>query len=178
MSLPLKLPMKLPMNLPGTNRLREFLDGLAPRERNLIAAGLLVLLPVGFYLYVWQPINAERERLAQRVGQLRGELAQLRADGEEIKRLRAQPPMRGADSLEAGARAAAARFGLSPQQAVLTAQGSDRLLVSMDSVAFDTWLRWVAELGLQGVSLAACKVESLPAPGTVRVRATLDRKPA
>jgi type II secretory pathway component PulM len=166
------------MNLSVPARLRDTLDGLAPRERNLIMLGLLLLLPVGFYLYVWQPINAERARLTQRVGQLQGELNRLRADSEEIKQLRARMPHRSGDSLETSARAAAARFGLTPQQTVMTAQGSDRLQVNMDNVAFDTWLRWVAELGLQGISLDACKVERLPAAGLVRVRATLKRASA
>ncbi len=163
------------MNPPVLTRLRDYLDGLAPRERNLIMLGLLLVLPVGFYLYVWQPINAERTRLTQRVGQLQDELNRLRADGEEIKQLRTQIPLRGGESLEASARAAAARFGLTPQQTVMTTQGSDRLQVNMENVAFDTWLRWVAELGLQGVSLEACKVEALPVAGFVRVRASLRR---
>ncbi len=163
------------MNLPAISHLRDTLDGLAPRERNLIALGLLVLLPVGFYLYVWQPVNAERARLTLRVERLQVELARLRSDAEAVTRLRGQTPARSNDSLDASARMAAARFGLNPQQAVMTMQGSDRLQVSMDNVAFDTWLRWVAELGLQGVSLEACKVEALPVPGLVRVKASLKR---
>jgi len=166
------------MNPPWSARLYELWDGLAARERNLIALGLLVLLPVGLYLYVWQPVNAERARLTLRVEQLRGELARLRANAEEIKQLRAQAPIRGADTLLATARMAASRFGLPEQPGAMTQQGGDRLLVSLDGVAFDAWLRWVGELGIQGVSLAACKVEALPAPGLVRVKATLARSPS
>ncbi len=161
-------------------RLHAFWDGLATRERMLIAIGLVVLLPVGFYLYIWQPVNAERARLTSRVEQLRSELAQLRADAAEIKRLRAQMPisaqLRNGDTLLAAARQAAARFGLPDLQVALTAQGDDRLLLNLDSVAFDAWMRWLGELGVQGVSLTACKVEALPTPGLVRVKATLARK--
>lgn len=161
-------------------RLHAFWDGLAMRERMLIAIGLVVLLPVGFYLYVWQPVNAERARLTTRVEQLRSELAQLRADAAEVKRLRAQTPLsvqlRSGATLEAAARQSAARFGLSDLQGALTAQGQDRLLLDLDSVAFDAWMRWLGDLGVQGVSLTACKVEALPTPGLVRVKATLARK--
>ena len=160
-------------SLPG--RLQDSWDGLAPRERNLIAAGLLVLLPLALYFYLWQPISAERTRLTGRVAQLRGELAQLRAGSEEVKRLRAQAPIRSAETLEATVRLAAARFQLGDKLASLTPQGSDRLVVDLDAVAFDTWLRWVGELGVQGVSLSACKVEALPLPGQVRATATLSR---
>lgn len=157
------------------SRWRGFWDELAARERVLIGVGLLVLLPVGFYLYVWQPVTTERARLAIRVDQLRGELVQLRADSEEVKRLRGQPPISVGDTLENAARQAAARFGLVIAPDALTAQGGGRVLVNLDGVAFDAWVRWLGELGVQGVSLAACKVEALPEPGQVRIKATLAR---
>ena len=163
------------MTLALPSRLRDFWGEIAPRERSLIAIGLFVLLPIGFYLYVWQPMHSERARLALRVEQLRGELAQLRADSEEVKRLRGQQPIRGGQTLDASVREAAARFGLSDSIGTLTPQGSDRLAVEMDAAAFDAWLRWVGELGVQGISLTACKVEALPTPGLVRVKATLTR---
>jgi len=167
------------MTFPLPNRLLDYWDGLAARERNLIAAGLLVLLPLTLYFYLWQPLDSERTRLAGRVEQLRGQLTQLRADSEEIKRLRAQAPIRSAQTLEATARLAAVRFQLADKpndkQIAMTPQGSDRLVVNMESVAFDTWLRWLGELNVQGVSLTACKVEALPTPGLVRAKVTLSR---
>jgi general secretion pathway protein M len=156
-------------------RLQTYWDGLASRERNLIGVGLLAILPVGLYLYVWQPVQAERARLTIRVEQLRGELAQLRVDSDEIKRLRAQAPIRSSGSLETTARQAAARFGLPDAPGAMTAQGSDRLQVNLEGVAFDAWVRWLGELGVQGISLANCKVESLPTAGLVRIKATLAR---
>lgn len=156
-------------------RLDEAWANLAPRERNLVGIGLLVLLPVALYFYLWQPLAAERARLDTRVAQLRGELAQLRADSEEVKRLRGQVPIRGASTLEATARLAASRFQLEDKLAEVSAQGGDRLVVNMQGVAFDAWLRWVGELGVQGVGLDACKVEALPEAGQVNARATLTR---
>jgi type II secretory pathway component PulM len=154
---------------------QDFLEGLAPRERALLGIGLLVLLPVGLYLYLWQPITAERDRLAVRVGQLRGELVQLRSDGDEVQRLRSQTPIRAAGTLDAIVRLVASRYQLVDKLGTMTPQGNDRLVVNMEGVEFDAWLRWVGELGLQGVSLADCKVEGLPAAGQVRVKATLAR---
>lgn len=163
------------MTLRMPARLDEAWANLAPRERNLVAIGLVLLLPVALYFYLWQPLAAERARLDSRIEQLRGELAQLRADSEEIKRLRGQAPIRGATTLEATARLAASRFQLEDKLAEVSAQGSDRLIVTMQGVAFDAWLRWVGELGVQGVGLDACKVEALPEAGLVRARATLTR---
>jgi general secretion pathway protein M len=157
------------------NRVLDYWDSLAPRERNLLAAGLLILLPLVLYFYLWQPLSTDRARLAGRVEQLRGQLAQLRTDSEEIKRLRAQTPTRSAQTLGATAHLAASRFLMTDKQITLTPQGSDRLNVTMEGVAFDTWVRWIGELNIQGVSLTACKVEALPAPGLVRVKATLAR---
>lgn len=166
------------MNLPLLNPLQATWANLAPRERNLILIGLLLLLPVALYFYLWQPLTSERARLDVRVAQLRGELAQLRADSEAVKSLRGQAPIRAAQSLEATARLAAARFQLVDSLAEVTPQGSDRLLVNMDGVAFDAWLRWVGELGVQGVSLVDCKVEALSTAGEVRARVTLRRAPS
>jgi len=163
------------MSFPLTERFQDFWDGLAARERNLVAAGLLVLVPLALYLYLWQPLTAERTRLAGRAAQLRGELAQLRGDSEEVKALRAQTPIRSAETLAATVRLAASRFGLAEKLGAMTPQGGDRLEVSMEGVSFDAWLRWVGELGVQGVSLNACKVEALPTAGLVRAKATLSR---
>jgi general secretion pathway protein M len=156
-------------------RFQLFWDGLAARERGLIVFGLAVLLPIGLYLYIWQPVTEERARLTTRVQQLRVELTQLRADAEEIKRLQSQMPVRGGNSLEVIARQSAALFGLPDLERSLSARGNDRLEVNLESVAFDAWLRWLGELGLQGVSLATCKVEAMPEPGMVRIKATLAR---
>lgn len=156
-------------------RLDEAWANLAPRERNLILIGLLVLMPIGLYFYFWQPLSGERERLRDRVAHLRVELAQLRADGEDVKRLRGLAPIRGAQTLEATARLAASRFQLGDKLGEVSARGSDRLVVTMDGVAFEAWLRWVGELGVQGVALSECKVEALPEAGLVRARATLLR---
>jgi general secretion pathway protein M len=160
------------------NRVLDYWDNLAPRERNLLAAGLLVLLPLLLYFYLWQPLSTDRARLTGRVEQLRGQLAQLRADSEEIKRLRAQAPIRSAQTLEATAHLAASRFLMNDKQITLSPQGNDRLTVTMEGVAFDTWVRWIGELNVQGISLTACKVEALPVPGQVRVKATLVRSAA
>lgn len=163
----------LPLSL--TNPLREFWADIAPRERKLISIGLLILLPLALYLYVWQPITSERARLALRVDKLRGELQLMRAQSEEVKHLRQQAAIRSADTLEASAKLVAARFGLADSFSALTAQSSDRLNVEMQAAPFDAWLRWVGELNLQGISLSACKIEALPTPGHVRVKATLTR---
>lgn len=156
-------------------RIHVFWDGLALRERGLIVFGLAVVLPVAVYLYLWQPANVERARLAVRVQQLRGELAQLRADGEEVQRLRAQVPASTGETLETLARQSAARFGLPDVKVGLSTQGKDRLQVDLASVDFDAWVRWLGELGVHGISLAACQVDALPTPGLVRVKATLSR---
>ncbi len=156
-------------------RLGDAWANLATRERNLILIGLLVLLPIGLYFYLWQPLTGERVRLRDRVAQLRVDLAQLRADSEDVKRLRGLAPIRSAQTLEATARLAASRFQLVDKLGEVSARGSDRLVVNMDGVAFEAWLRWVGELGVQGVALSECKVEGLPVAGLVRARATLSR---
>lgn len=146
---------------------------LGGRERRLIVAGLAVLLPVALYLYVWQPMSAQRERLHGQVERLRGEIASLRADAEEIARLRQQP--QGSANAEAQARAAASRLGIADRLASVTAQGSDRLVVEFAAVPVTPWLAWLGELGAAGLGVAACTIEPAAQPGEVRAQVTLAR---
>lgn len=149
-------------------------QALEPRERGLLGFGLALLLPVTLYLYVWQPMQEERQRLAIRADQLREELTVLRTRAEEVKRMRGAP-VAAAASLENAARQGAAQAGVADRLQGLTPQGADRLEVRFDAVPFDAWLRWLGQLSSQGVVLAACQVEALPTPGMARVRATLAR---
>jgi type II secretory pathway component PulM len=146
---------------------------LGGRERRLIVAGLAVLLPVALYLYLWQPMTAQRERLHGQVERLRGEVASLRADAEEIARLRQQP--HGGAGAETQARAAAARQGIADRLASVTAQGGDRLVVEFAAVPFASWLAWLGELGGAGLGVVACVIEPAAQAGEVRVQVTLAR---
>ena len=156
-------------------RIRLSWDDLAGRERGLIVLGLAVLLPIGFYLYLWQPAQDERERLAVRVQQLRGDLAELRANADEVRRLQAQAPANPELGLEALARQSASRIGLPDAAGTVSAQGNELLRVDLASVEFAVWVRWLGELGSHGVSLSSAEVVALPTPGLVRVKATLRR---
>lgn len=142
-------------------------------ERGLILAGLAVLLPVALYLYLWQPMTVQRERLRAEVERLRFELASMRADAEDIAHLSQQPRGAGAESLDA--RAAAARLGIAEHLATLTPQGSERLAAEFVAVPFAAWLAWVGELGATGLAVEACEIEVGARPGEVRVSVTLAR---
>ncbi len=148
---------------------------LGERERRLIVAGLAVLLPVALYLYLWQPMTAQRERLHGEVERLRGEVASLRADAEEVDRLRRQPHGGTGAGAETQARAAAARQGIADRLASVTAQGSDRLSVEFAAVPFTPWLAWLGELGSTGLGVVTCAIEPAAQAGEVRVQVTLAR---
>lgn len=148
---------------------------LGRRERGLILAGLGVLLPVALYLYLWQPLTTQRERLHDEVQRLRGDLASLRADAEEIARLRQQPQGSPGASAEALARAAAARQGIDDRLGAVTASGNDRLMVEFAAVPFTPWLAWLGELGATGHGVVACDIELAAQPGELRVQVTLAR---
>lgn len=148
---------------------------LGGRERRLMVAGLALLLPVTMYLYLWQPMTAQRERLHGEVERLRGEVASLRADAAEIVRLRQQPPGGSGTDPHAQVRAVAARLGLADRLASVTAQGGDRLAVEFAAVPFTPWLAWLGELGAAGLEVVTCTIEPTAQAGEVRVQVTLAR---
>lgn len=146
---------------------------IGARERRLIGIGLAVLLPATLYLYVWQPLTAERAALTRTNERLRVELAGLRADAAEAERLRSLGAIGAGGSPRAAAESAASRFRLDGRMRVEAAPGSAGITVNFENVPFDAWLRWVGELAAQGVNVAASRVEALPVAGQVRASATL-----
>ena len=146
------------------------------RERLVISGGALLLLIIIAYFYLWQPLSQERLRLRASLPQLKLSAAQMRANVDEVMRLKAnlnQAPQ-SAQSLRTVLEQSATAFKLRENLSQLNIEGENRIRLSMTSVPFDDWIQWLAQLQTQHrIRLESCRVAGLPAPGMVKVDAVL-----
>ena len=146
---------------------------LAPRERRLILAGTGLLLATLIYLYLLEPMVTARERLTETLPGLRAQVVAMRLQAAEVERLRASPvPALPPGGVRAAIEASARAYGLTGRLKRLREGGRRLAQADFEAVAFDLWVRWVAQLQTQyGVRLESCRVQGRRENGTVDVSA-------
>lgn len=160
-------------------RLQLFWMQASPRERWLIGGGFGLLLIVVLVFYVWQPIVHDRQKLRASLPQLREKAEQMRLNAAEVVRLKTLPT--SASLPNGGMRGAVERsavaFKLRGSMSQISVEGDGRISISMSTVPFDSWVRWLGHLQEQyRIRLESCRVEALPQPGMVRIKVVLAGK--
>lgn len=160
-------------------RFQQFWMQASPRERWLIGGGFCLLLIAVLFFYVWQPVVRDRQKLRANLPQLRTHAEQMRLNEAEVGRLKTLPA--SAALPKGGIRGAvensAAAFKLRDSMSQVSVEGDGRISFSMAPVSFDNWVRWLGHLQEQyRIRLESCRVEALPQPGMVRVKAVLAGK--
>jgi general secretion pathway protein M len=155
-------------------RLREFWNERAPRERALLAGGALAIALVALYLFLWQPGLAASRRLSATLPRLRAQVELMRAQQPEIAALRksAGTAAQGGD-LRVLLQSSVGRAPFAKSVQRMDAPSSERATVLVAAANFDDWLRWVAEAQREaGARLERCRVSAVDTPGMVRAEAT------
>ncbi|MBU1691491.1 MAG: type II secretion system protein M [Gammaproteobacteria bacterium] len=160
-------------------RFQQFWMQASPRERWLIGGGFGLLLVVVLVFYVWQPLVHDRQKLRANLPQLRASAEQMRLNAAEVARLKMLPA--AASSQNGGIRSAvensSVAFKLRDSMSQISVEGDGRVSISMTTVPFDSWVRWLGHLQEQyRIRLESCQVEALPQPGMVRIKAVLAGK--
>jgi general secretion pathway protein M len=144
-----------------------------PRERALLAWGGAAVVAVLLFALAWLPMERSRARLAAELPALRASLAEMRAQAEEVKALRALPARD--PSTATGTLATLVASGTLAQGlpgARLTALGAKRVRLAVDDASWTRLVEWIALTGnAHGLTVEEATVEALPAAG--RVRASL-----
>ena len=155
-------------------RLREFWNERAPRERALLAGGALAIALVALYLFLWQPGLAASRRLAATLPKLRAQVELMRAQQTEIAALRKKTgtAAQGGD-LRVVLQSSVGRAPFAKSVQRIDAASGERATVLVASADFDEWLRWVSEAQREaGARLERCRISALDTPGMVRAEAT------
>ena len=157
-------------------RFQQFWMQASPRERWLIGGGLGLLLVVVLIFYVWQPVVRDRQKLRANLPQLRANADQMRLNAAEVVRLKTLPSSSSLPNggIRGAVEESAAAFKLRDSMSQVSVEGDGRISISMATVSFDNWVRWLGHLQEQyRIRLESCRVEALPQPGMVRIKAVL-----
>jgi len=159
------------------NAVKEYLNALESRERNLvIVAAVMVALTLP-YQFAWKPFSESFDNVNVRVTSKRNQLAIMQQQAITIKKLQgagaviSQP---GRQFLSNVINTDANRNGLASALSI-KADGQNSLRVSMDNVPFDKVMDWLDQLtSKNGIIVSKLTVDRQPSVGRVNVSVYLE----
>jgi len=158
--------------------MKSFLGNLSPRERQLIAAGVAVIVFL-IPLIVWLSLQGRIERLQGVVEQRQALDQWMQAAAREAAQLRGRMPRAGAhkaggQSLLALVDQTARQAGLHNALKRVEPDKESSVRVWFEGVAFDDMVRWLNNLNRSdGVGVDVVNVEKQPQSGIVNARLVL-----
>ena len=154
--------------------MKAWWNGLQARERQLLLIGAGMLAALAYWMLLWQPLVAARERSRAAVTTLQQATTEASAQVSAIlasRKLAAPRPVR---SLFALIDSSAREAGLMSAQTRIEPLGEDRVRVSMDGVSFDQLAAWLENLDRsEGVDISEWSVDRALVPGVVNASMTL-----
>lgn len=155
--------------------MRRWWLGLAPRERRVVALGAVVVLTMLFYFLVWLPPHRGAGELRRLLQGQQGDLDYLQRAASEAMALKArQVRAKAPEALYALVERSAGTAGLADAIQRIDPAGDGEVRVSLDQVAFDPMIRWLAGLRRDyGVVVDTATVRRSERPGQVTVQLVL-----
>jgi general secretion pathway protein M len=155
--------------------MKEWLNGLEPRERRLVLTGAALASVLLMYVLVWEPFAATVERLRVSGSEQQAVLLWMEGAAKEVKQLSrgARRPGQAAtgQSLLAliDSTAKAGRLGTALKR--VQPDGEQRVQVWLEEAAFDDVAAWLEGLNQrQGITLESSVIAAKDKPGLVDVR--------
>jgi type II secretory pathway component PulM len=144
------------------------------RERQIIAAGLVLVVLAAAYFLFWEPAFSATRRLSAQLPRLRAEVEEMRVLQRQIEALRRSP----GEARQAGGPRELVQAMLGSEPGLKSAraqwQSQERFSLELAAIDFDHWLALTARLRREaGTRVERCTVVALPQPGLVRVEAVL-----
>lgn len=157
------------------NAIRQWLEGLAPRERNLVyVAGSLLVVAVIYFAVVLPVTSAARHREA-RIAQKTSDLAWMRQVAPQV--MAAAAAGSGApsnESLVVLVDRTARESGIGASIRDQSPAGQNGLQLRLEGAPFDALVAWLSNLQQQhGVRVDAAIIGAASAPGLVNASLTL-----
>jgi general secretion pathway protein M len=148
----------------------------SPGERTLLALGAVLLALALAWLFVYQPLARDTDRLTRQLASDRATLADARRRADEIAGLARTAPSITVTDLRAALDPVLAQQGLKSAVTTIERIDNERIRLTFDTIAFDALTAFLdslqREARLRAVELVAtARVE----PGQVRADATLAR---
>ena len=157
------------------DQLRNWLAGLAPRERNLVyAAGGLAIIAL-LYILLVLPITTMAAKRAARVEQKTADLAWMRQVAPQVAAAAAAGAAAGnGESLVVLVDRTGREAGLGGALRDQSPSGDQGLRLRLEAASFDVLVVWLASLQQQhGVKVEAATIDATATPGLVNASLTL-----
>ena len=155
---------------------KHYWDSRALRERQALTMAALILTPLLAYAVLWQPAHRAVAKLRPGVAGMRMQAAQLQVQATEVEMLRhhPKPAVFDAAALQAAVAASAERHQLREALTTIDAQPPNAVRITLASVSFAQWLRWLRALQQeQHIRADSIGIAALPQTGMVKISATL-----
>ena len=149
--------------------------GRSPRERLALGTIVLVVLAAIAYAFLWLPMERHRARLGAELPALRASVVQMRAQAEDVKRLKATPPRtQAANPAPLVSLLSAGTLAQGLPGARLAPVDGKRVRLAVDDASWPRLVEWVsAAQSLHGLVAERATVEALPAAGRVKAELVL-----
>lgn len=148
-----------------------FWTARSPRERAILAAVAAIAAVLLVVAFAWLPMERSRARNAAQLPALRASVAQMRAQAEEVKALRAAPAV-AATGTPVAALVASGTLAQGLPGARVSALDAKRVRLAVDDASWTRLVEWLAATSAaHGLAVDEASVEALASPG--RVRASL-----
>ena len=158
--------------------MKEWLAGLAPRERLLVyaAAGLLTFILL--YAIVIHPLLSKYGRLVSTVEEQHSTMQWMQQSAAKVRQLKSISPAAatglGGRSLLSVTDTSARAAKLGPALKRVEPEGSNAVRVWLDNAAFDSMIGWLdVMVSRYGADVETITVERAEAAGRVNARVTL-----
>ena len=160
--------------------MKDWWDNLQPRERAILGGSGLILILLGLYLGIWEPLAERHEQLQTNVAAKRGELEWMRAKAAEAIRLReVGASARAGDgrrSLLAIVDSSIERARLKGELQRMEPDGGDAVKLWFNAARFDELMRWLDVLRADhGLSVGSLRLKPVDQAGLVDVNLSLKR---
>ncbi len=152
-----------------------------PREQMALVIATAALLLFLIYLLAWQPFVEAVEQKRQQARSQQITLDWMEQNLGEIQRLRNLRRATGAtqsnEALLTLVDRTAKQSQLRQQIQRIKPQGDDSVQLWVEQAAFDTLLKWLAELSVQhGIQIESINIDRQDLPGIVNARLVLQRE--
>lgn len=158
--------------------LRQWFDGLRPRERVIVIAGGVLVLLVALYVLAIAPIYTSIDQRAERVARKEGDLAWMRSVAGELQALNASQPMMQTtgESLVVLIDRAARECGLASALTGQTPTGESGIRVRLEAAEFDKLMVCLGTLQqVHAVTIESATIDRAAQPGLVNASLVLTR---
>jgi general secretion pathway protein M len=156
-------------------QIRQWLDGLAPRERNLVYVAAAMLGIAIVYFAIVLPVTTSAKHRAARIEQKTADLAWMRQVAPQIMSAAAAGGGAGGnESLVVLVDRTGREAGLGNAIRDQSPSGDKGLQLRLEGASFDVLITWLASLQQQyGVRVEAATIGATNAPGLVNASLTL-----